>query len=152
MPKIIPPPKGFIWTDVYFLSAVAALCFCNAVISALSNLGATAAQPQTCNCLYLLAFHLTNSSPLSHASWLHFSWEIKHISSLRQKKEFLMFLFLRAQLVKLPCLEHAINVESLKPRSRAKRRSETQQQPISYAPLINYSTFSLWKISNSRAY
>lgn len=151
MPKIIPPPKGFIWTDVYFLSAVAALCFCNAVISALSNLGATAAQPQTCNCLYLLAFHLTNSSPLSHASWLHFSWQIKHISSLRQKKEFLMFLFLRACKVTVSRACHKRGI-SLKPRSRAKRRSETQQQPISYAPLINYSTFSLWKISNSRAY
>jgi len=33
---------------------------------------------------------------------------------------------------------------SLKMWSRAELRSEPWQQPISYAPIISYSTFSLW--------
>lgn len=41
---------------------------------------------------------------------------------------------------------------SLKLWSRAEPRSEPWQQPIPYAPIISYSIFSLWQISNSRAY
>lgn len=81
MTKIISPPRGFIWTDsdMFFFYTIAVLCFCNAIISALGTLGATAAQLQTCNCLSLLTYNFVCSSPLSHASWLWSPWQIKHI-------------------------------------------------------------------------
>lgn len=152
MPKIIPPPRGFIWTDVYFLSAVAALCFCNAVILALSNLEQE--QHSLKPVIVYTYWHSISPIHLHYHMHLDFIFPDKSNTFYPQTEErFLNVSVSQSTACKVTvsqaCHKRGI---SLKPRSKAKRRSETQQQPISYAPIINYSTFSLWKISNSRAY
>lgn len=160
--KIIPPPRGFIWTDNELLSfyTVAVLCFYNAVISVLECSWSNSSPASDLflslfmQFIPIYSFILIYPIHLYYHMHLYFGFLDKSNMFYSQAQEG----YLNVSLVQSTACnvttsrarhKHGI---SLKPWSRAEPRSEPQQQPILDAPIANYSTFLHWQIPNSRAY
>lgn len=139
MPKIIPLPRGFISTDVFFPR------ICNNMLLQGSNLSFRVfleQQQHSFRPVFILTgIPFVNSSP--YHTHLYFGFLDKSSMFYSQAQEG----YPSVSLVQSParnvttsqgCHKRGI---SLKPWSRDEPRSEPQHQPIPYAPISNYSTF-----------
>lgn len=121
---------------MFSFHAFAIICFCKAVISALECSWSNSSTASDL-CLSLLEYHLSTHLRITCIFTL-VSLTNQACFIPRRKKDILVFLLCRAQLVMLPRLKDVINVESLS--NHGAETSQDQSRSTSQFHMLQFPT------------